>query len=91
MTELSFQLYSARNTPSLEDVLTKLAALGYKQVEGYGGLYADAPALAATLKKHGLAMPTGHFGLDQIQDVATTLKTAETLDIKRIYCPYITP
>ena len=38
MTELSFQLYSARNVPSLEDFLSTLGSLGYKQVEGYGGL-----------------------------------------------------
>ncbi|KFC69950.1 Inosose dehydratase [Devosia sp. LC5] len=94
MTELSFQLYSARNVPSLEDFLGKLAALGYTQVEGYGGLYgnvADATTLAAILKKNGLTMPTGHFGPAQVQDVDTTLKTAEILGIKRIYCPHIGP
>lgn len=89
MTELSFQLYSARNVPSLDEFLTKLAGLGYKQVEGYGGLYADADGLAASLKKNGLTMPTGHFGPAQVKDVSTTLKTAETLGIKRIYCPHI--
>ena len=51
MTELSFQLYSARNYPSLEEFLGKLAALGYTQVEGFGGLYgnvADATTLAGS-------------------------------------------
>ena len=91
MTELSFQLYSARNVPSLPDFLAKLGELGYTQVEGYGGLYADAAGLAAELKKNGLTMPTGHFGPAQVQDVETTLKTAETLGIKRIYCPHIGP
>ena len=47
MTELSFQLYSARNVPSLEDFLVKLGKLGYTQTEGFGGLYADAAGLAA--------------------------------------------
>ncbi|KFL31707.1 xylose isomerase [Devosia riboflavina] len=89
MTELSFQLYSARNYPNQSEFLSKLAALGYSQVEGYGGLYADAPALAADLKKNGLTMPTGHFGLDQLKDTATALKTAETIGMKRLYCPYI--
>lgn len=91
MTVLSFQLYSARNVPSLDDFLTKLSAFGYTQVEGYGGLYEDAAGLAAKLKNNGLAMPTGHFGPAQVQDVSTTLKTAETLGIKRIYCPHIGP
>lgn len=91
MTELSFQLYSARNVPSLDDFLTKLSRLGYKQVEGYGGLYADAAGLAANLKKNGLSMPTGHFGPAQVADVSTTLKTAEALGMKKIFCPHIGP
>lgn len=89
MTELSFQLYSARNVPSLPDFLETLGKLGYTQVEGFGGLYADAAGLAANLKKNGLTMPTGHFGPAQAADVSTTLKTAETLGIKKIIVPHI--
>jgi len=89
MTELSFQLYSARNFPPLADFLPKLTKLGYTQVEGYGGLYEDAAGLAALLKSNGLSMPTGHFGLAQLKDTATALKTAETIGMKKIYCPYI--
>lgn len=91
MTVLSFQLYSARNVASLPDYLATLGRLGYTQVEGYGGLYADAAGLAATLKKNGLSMPTGHFGPAQVADVETTLRTAETLGMKKIYCPHIGP
>jgi sugar phosphate isomerase/epimerase len=91
MTELSFQLYSARNYPDQAEFLSKLAALGYKQVEGYGGLYTDPAAFAASLKANGLTMPTGHFGLDQLKDTATALRTAETIGVKRIYCPFIMP
>ncbi len=91
MTVLSFQLYSARNYPNQSEFLGKLAELGYTQVEGFGGLYADAPALAAELKKNGLTMPTGHFGPAQAADVSTTLKTAETLGIKKIIVPHIGP
>lgn len=89
MTTLSFQLYSARNVPSLPDFLATLGSLGYTQVEGFGGLYADAAGLAANLKKNGLTMPTGHFGPAQAADVSTTLKTAETLGIKKIIVPHI--
>lgn len=91
MTVLSFQLYSARNYSNQEEFFAKLGALGYTQVEGYGGLYADPAALAASLKKNGLSMPTGHFGPAQVADVATTLKTAEALGMKKIYCPHIGP
>jgi sugar phosphate isomerase/epimerase len=87
--DFSFQLYSARNFPPLDDVLGRLAKLGYAQVEGFGGIYGDAPALAASLEKHGLRMPTGHFGLAQLQDTSTALKTAETLGMRTLYCPAI--
>lgn len=87
--DYSFQLYSARNFPPLSDVLARLSALGLKQVEGFGGLYGDAQGLAADLKKNGLTMPTGHFGLDQLQDTDNTLKVAELLGVKTLYCPAI--
>ena len=89
MTELSFQLYSARNYPLLAEFLGKLSALGYTQVEGFGGLYEDAATLAGHLNSNGLTMPTGHFGLAQLKDTDTALKTAETLGIKTLYCPHI--
>jgi sugar phosphate isomerase/epimerase len=85
----SYQLYSSRNFPPIDDVLGRLAKIGYKQVEGFGGLYADAAGLAASLKKHGLSMPTGHFGLTQLQDTDAALKTAEALGMRVLYCPAI--
>jgi sugar phosphate isomerase/epimerase len=87
--DLSFQLYSARNAGPLEPFLGKLSALGYKQVEGFGGLYADAEGLAASLKTHGLTMPTGHFGLDQLKDVDNGSRIAETLGTKTLFCPAV--
>ncbi len=87
--DFSYQLYSSRNFPPIDDVLGRLAKIGYKQVEGFGGLYADAAGLAASLKKHGLSMPTGHFGLAQLKDTDAALKTAETLGMKVLYCPAI--
>lgn len=87
--DFSFQLYSARNFPPLDDVLGRLAKLGYRRVEGFGGLYADAQGLAASLERHGLRMPTGHFSLIQLQDTSTALRTAETLGMKTLYCPAI--
>lgn len=89
--DLSFQLYSARNVPSLDNFLGTLAALGYTQVEGYGGLYSDPEGFADKLKQHGLAMPTGHFGLDMLKDKSATLKVAEATGVKTIYCPHISP
>jgi len=91
MKDFSFQLFSARNFPPLEDTLALVSRLGYTQVEGFGGLYADADGLAAGLKKYNLDHPTGHFGIDQVKDTAGTLRTAEKLGIKKIICPWISP
>ncbi len=87
--KFSFQLYSARNFPPVSDIFPRLKALGYHQVEGFGGLYDEAGELAAALKASDLTMPTGHFGLDMLADTSTTMKTAERLGIKTLICPAI--
>jgi sugar phosphate isomerase/epimerase len=88
--DIGFQLYSARNFP-LADVLKNLAALGYKHVEGFGGVYGDPKGLKSRLDEHGLTMPTGHIGLDQLGKPAETLRLAETLGMKVVVCPWLTP
>jgi sugar phosphate isomerase/epimerase len=88
-----YQLYSSRNFPPLEETLRMLAKAGYTTVEGYGALYADAAAVAATqagLAATGLVMPTGHFSLEMLEgEVKTVLKIAKALKIERVYCPYL--
>jgi len=68
---------------------------GYTAVEGYGALYADEAAVAATragLKATGLTMPTGHFGLEQLEtEVDKVLGIARALKMERLYCPYLMP
>jgi sugar phosphate isomerase/epimerase len=95
MTDFSYQLYSSRNFPPLKDTLSMLAALGYTGVEGYGALYAN-PALVAELKDNlaasGLKMPTGHFGIDQLEkDPEGVLEIARALGVETIYCPHLAP
>ena len=89
MTEWSFQLYSARNHPPLSSTLQLLAELGYTQVEGFGGLYDQATALRQDLDSNGLTMPTGHFGLSQLEDLDQAMKTIETLGLKTVICPHL--
>jgi sugar phosphate isomerase/epimerase len=86
----SYQLYSSRDTKPWPEVLSNLAKVGYKRVEGFGGVYADAKAFRAELNKNGLKMPTGHFSIDALEkDLANTLATAKALGVKLVACPHI--
>jgi sugar phosphate isomerase/epimerase len=88
----SFQLYSARNHPPLAPVLKTLAELGYAEVEGFGGVYDNPPQLRADLDQLGLTMPTGHFSVDMLEkEKQKVLKTASTLGINKLVCPYLLP
>jgi sugar phosphate isomerase/epimerase len=97
MTNVSFQLYSARNFPPLSDVCKLLGELGYSEVEGFGGIYgpmdSDAvKALKADLDANGLKMATGHFGLDQLEnETSRMLDIARTLGMDAVYCPFVMP
>ena len=53
---ISYQLYCSRNFPPLADTLAMLSKAGFTEVEGYGGLYGDVPALKAALDAAGLRM-----------------------------------
>jgi len=86
----SFQLYSARNFQPWNSVLKLVAEAGYRQVEGFGGMYSDPQALRAELDSNGLAMPTGHFSLVMLEgDLDGACRIAQTLGVKIIICPHI--
>jgi len=85
--DYSYQLYSARNEKSLDDTLRTLKALGYAQVEGWGGQFADPAALAQSLKSAGLTMPTAHMGYAQLEDTDAALRIVETVGISTVFCP----
>ena len=85
--EFSYQLYSARNEASLDETLKTLKQLGYAQVEGWGGQFADPAALAQSLKHAGLAMPTAHLGFAQLVDIGAALKIADAVGIETVFCP----
>ena len=93
MTTLSFQLYSSRNFPPLEKTLKMVAHLGYRQVEGYGALYAsldNLEGLKAALGDNGLAMPSGHVGLDMVEtDPARVIEVARTLGMSHVFVPHL--
>lgn len=86
----SFQLYSARKFEPWERVLKTLGELGYKRVEGYGGVYGNPEHFRAELDRQGLSMPSGHFAFDLLEnDFANAAKTGKTLGIRLIACPYL--
>ena len=89
---LSFQLYSARSFPPLEAQLATLAALGYRQVEPYGGLYGALDDLAVAFNRHGLRSPSGHFGLDLLEgDFKRALTIVRTLGMTFVVAPFLPP
>ncbi len=95
MTDFSYQLYCSRNFGPMARTMSMVADLGYVGVEGYGALYADPAAVAATkaaLEDTGLKMPSGHFGLPQLSaDPDGVMEIAQALGIQHIYCPFLAP
>lgn len=85
--DFSYQLYSARNAGSLEEVLKTLKDLGYTQVEGWGGQFGNPDELARIVKAAGLTMPTAHMGFDQLKDTAATVDIARKVGIATVFCP----
>lgn len=89
--DVSFQLYSARNFQPWSDVLAMLAAAGYTQVEGFGGVYGDPAGFRRLLDHSGLTMPSGHFSIDALETgIEDVVATASALGMERIYCPHLT-
>ena len=87
---LSFQLYSARNFQPWDTVLKWIAALGYTEVEGYGGVFEDPQRFRRLLDENGLKMPTAHVSLDDLENNFDRVeRIAETLGIEAIFCPYL--
>ena len=86
----SMQLYSARNFQPWSDVLKTLGSLGYKEVEGFGGVYDDPKAMRAELDRNGLSMPTAHFSIDMLEgDFAKAKEIADAFGAKTMVCPYL--
>ncbi len=88
----SFQLYSARKFQPWTDVLAMLARTGYREVEGFGGVYEDPQGLRTELDRNGLSMPSSHFSIDALEgDFDGVRRIADTLGVRLIVCPYLLP
>ncbi len=56
----------------------------------FGGVYGDPKALRNMLDAHGLTMPTGHFGIGELEKQrGKVLSIANTLGVRHIIAPYI--
>ncbi|MFI5014945.1 MAG: sugar phosphate isomerase/epimerase family protein [Hyphomicrobiales bacterium] len=85
---LSFQLYSARALPTLQQQLQLVAGLGYRMVEPYAAQLADPPLLKDLLQGLRLSAPTAHVGLDRLRaDAAGTARLCRSLSIGLILVP----
>lgn len=69
---IGLQLYSLRDIikNDIKGIISKVAAIGYKEVETYGysvkgGFWGlDAKAFYALLKENGISAPSGHYDLE---------------------------
>lgn len=85
---LSFQLYSAREMQPVEKQFEMLAALGYKMVEPFGGLYTDPGKLKGLLDKHGMTAPTAHVGFDRLRaDTKAAIALCKSLGVETMLAP----
>ncbi|OED36467.1 hypothetical protein AB833_28090 [Chromatiales bacterium (ex Bugula neritina AB1)] len=91
MENLSFQLFSARNTP-LSEALEIISASGYRYVEAYRDNVTDLNTFEAGLKTNNLQCTSIHIGIDELKNnLSHSLELAERLGIKQIVCPYLMP
>lgn len=95
MPNFSYQLYSSRNFPPLENTFKMLSDLGYVGVEGYGALFddiSDPKEFRALLDQNNLVMKSCHIGIDAIKsDVQSVIDNAKVVGIKKIYIPFLQP
>jgi len=88
---ISFQLYSARKFPPVAAQLEALAAIGYDAVEPYRGAYdGDIAGFRKKLDAVGLACPTAHMALDQLDaDRNAVVGQAQALGLETVVVPHI--
>jgi sugar phosphate isomerase/epimerase len=87
---LSFQLYSARNDPPLDQQLPLLAAEGFTNVETYGAFYEDVEGARQLFHRHCLKARSGHFGLDLLEkDPGKVLEIADRFGMEIVVVPYL--
>lgn len=86
---LTFQLYSARNTP-IDQSLALIRAAGYESVEAYRDNLADREAFHAALAHNGLSVASLHINIGPLREAAeASVATAKELGVSHVVCPYL--
>lgn len=87
---VSLQLYSMRDCPDQIALLSQLPSIGITRVEGYGGVYDDPTAYRTAMDANGVAMPSGHLALHDIEaDFDGAMSIVTTMGMTRVYAPYL--
>lgn len=90
--EISYQLYSSRNFPDLARQAKMLAGLGIKNVEPFGGLFADFEGLTKALSENGLSAPSAHIGAPSWRtDFDGIVAKLKKLGVKTAFMPAVPP
>jgi sugar phosphate isomerase/epimerase len=87
---ISYQMYSSRNFPDLARQARMVAELGIRNVEPYGGLFADIGALSAALAENNLSAPTAHVGAPTWRsEFDATVDKLKTLGVRTAFMPAV--
>lgn len=92
-TPIALQLYSVRDSAKadLQGVLKQTAAFGYDGVEFAGFHGHSAEQVKAWLDEYGLACPSTHTGIEQLEDAAfdATVAYHQTIGCDTILVPWL--
>jgi sugar phosphate isomerase/epimerase len=93
LIDLSYQLYSSRNFPPLNETFSTLAEIGYSQVEGYGDLFTEdglTDLLLEAMQESDLPMPTAHMPLELVvTEPDRVIEIAKAVGIETVFVPYL--
>lgn len=86
------QLYTVRDAldADMEGTLRRVADIGYREVELAGLPRVTAPAMRASLQRHGLDAPSMHASYDSLRgDFAAVVEEARALGATYLVCPSV--
>ena len=89
--KIGIQLYTVRDQmkADFEGTLAHIAQIGYKEVE-FAGYFDHTPAdVRAILDRHGLAAPSTHIGLGEMDDWKKALDTAKAIGHEYVVVPWV--